>query len=65
MRMFKMFFVFIAMALLVSTSLTVQAQGATPPYAAGGPHAVGRSFFLLGKGTAKPMILIAWYPALK
>ncbi len=40
-------------------------QTQTPLYAEPGPYSVGRTWFILGKGTGKPIILLAMYPALK
>ena len=56
--------------LLCLTSRLVFAQDATPEiqaplYAARGPYAVGRTWFSVSNGTDKPLILVAWYPALK
>ena len=37
----------------------------TPQYAAPGPYSVGRTWFSVSNGTEKPLVLVAWYPALK
>ena len=60
-------------ALWISTSLLTPVQGQTPtspgaglpPYALRGPFSVGKTWFMLDKGTSKSLLLIAWYPALK
>lgn len=51
--------------LLCFASGLVVAQDATPLYAVQGPYSVGRTWFSVSNGTEKPLILVAWYPALK
>lgn len=73
MRTFKPMFILTLIALLSSAVLPTHAQGSTPSaskvdmplYAVRGPYAVGKSWFMLDKGTDNALILAAWYPALK
>jgi hypothetical protein len=71
MRVFKPLFIVVILTLFVSTS--VRAQGTTPTgtsaelpaYAVAGSYAVGRSWFMVDKGTPNAVVIVMWYPALK
>ncbi len=71
MRMFKVLFILVVTALIMMTSLQVQATPVAgsntdiPTYGLPGPYAVGRSWFGLDQGTKQSLVIVVWYPALK
>jgi predicted dienelactone hydrolase len=51
--------------LVFAQAVTPESRANTPQYAAPGPYSVGRTWFSVSNGTEMPLILVAWYPAVK